>query len=72
MAQWTSKSASSSNFVPDRFILRSVRSKNGKKQGSRRGQGMGHGRGQGVRFDRFDILFDSIYIASEGRGGPPW
>ena len=25
-----------------------------------------------VRFDRFDIPFDSIGIASVGRGGPPW
>ena len=24
------------------------------------------------RFDRFDIPFDSIDIASEGHGGPPW
>ena len=24
------------------------------------------------QFDRFDILFDSIDIASEGHGGPPW
>ena len=25
-----------------------------------------------VRFDRFDNPFDSIDVASEGRGGPPW
>ena len=32
----------------------------------------GQGRGQGVRFDWFDIPFDSIDIASGGRCGLPW